>query len=531
METQSLITPEAIQFLNELHTRFETERQKCLGNRVAHLRDLFDTRREEPAADPHWRVQAPPAALEKRNVEITGPAEPKMMINALNSGADVFMADLEDALSPTWPNILAGHEALQGALRGELSHTAENGKTYRLAETRATLVVRPRGWHLPETRFIVDGQPMSASLFDFGLCLFHGGKVGVETGRGPFFYLPKLESAREAKLWADVFHFSELRLGLPAHSIRATVLIETLPGAMVMEDIVFALKDHLVGLNAGRWDYLFSIIKTFEQSRFTGPTFPDRQKLTMAVPFMRRYAERIVNVCHRRGAHAIGGMSAFIPSRKDEEANARAFQQVRTDKEREAGQGFDGTWVAHPDLVPIARACFEQKLNGRAHQKHIRAAEFPAFDRLSLLPTQNEEPFADTPTSQGIQINIDVSLRYLAHWLGGLGAVAIHGLMEDAATAEISRAQLWQWHRRGLLATGYLRHAIESAANELFESKSLSIAGDRLEAARDLLIELVFEETFVPFLTVPAMDRLKPQSTTREEDNGHHVHFITDKSI
>lgn len=517
-----LLTPEALQFLHELHRQFEPRRvailkaRKEISHSIQAILESAPESQKRTAGD--WKVAKVPDALKVRCVEITGPAEAKMVINALNSGADVFMADFEDSLAPTWSNILEGHRTLQAALRRTLTFTNEAEKTYALKpHGLATLIVRPRGWHLPEPRLLVDGEAMSASLFDFGLYLFHGGKIGVETGRGPFYYLPKLESADEARLWRDVFVWSERRLALPDLTIRATVLIETLPAALQMEEILFELRDFIIGLNAGRWDYLFSMIKSISGTPFE-VTFPDRGKLTMDVPFMRRYAEKIVAVCNRRGAQPIGGMSALIPSRKDVEKNERALASVRSDKEREVRQGFVGTWVAHPDLVPIAQAAFEVK----DHFQPIGVPSKPQTEPSDLLPRHDEEPFVSMkPTLSGALFNIDVSLRYLAHWLGGLGAVAIHGLMEDAATAEISRAQLWQWRKNRVVLDndetvtgGWLMSQIRACSVEIeadIKQNSLSIAESDLKMAEELLIDLVLDESgsFIPFLTLPAMDRLK----------------------
>lgn len=532
---ETILSPDARAFLQALHREFEPRRQAILVARksAVHSLDAILSRKLTPfearGAEAQWKTASIPPALQKRHVEITGPAEAKMIINALKSGADIFMADLEDALSPTWSNIIDGHVALQQALRRTLSFQGEKGKTYALTsnERLAALIVRPRGWHLQEPRMTVEGNAMSGSLFDFGLYLFHGAAFGIETGCGPFFYLPKLESPAEAKLWADVFAWSETRLGLRPKSIRATVLIETLPAALAMEEILFELRDYVVGLNAGRWDYLFSIIKTMAGTKHE-LGFPDRGRLTMDVPFMRRYAEKIVTVCTRRGAMPIGGMSALIPSRKDAEKNERALASVRADKEREVRQGFQGTWVAHPDLVPIARAAFENEalLATRLNARECQSAE--------LIPHHAEEPFASSkPTVQGALLNIDVALRYIAHWLQGLGAVAIHGLMEDAATAEISRAQLWQWRKNGVILEDstsssttritpqWLKEAVRTASENILnesETNSLSIAESELKTAADILLELVLSDSITPFLTLPAMDRLKHQ--TRDDLTG-----------
>jgi malate synthase len=389
-----------------------------------------------------WQVAPAPADLTDRRVEITGPVERKMMINALNSGAKVFMADLEDSCSPTWSNIIEGQRNLRDAVRRTISLDAGD-KRYRLNDAIATLVVRPRGWHLVERHILVDGHPMSASLADFGLYFFHNVAELLARRTGPYFYLPKLEHHAEARLWNDVFVHAQQALDIPRGTIRATVLIETLPAAFEMENILYELREHASGLNAGRWDYLFSFIKTFRDR--ADKVLPDRAQLTMTVPFMRAYTERLVQVCHRHGAHAIGGMAAFIPSRRDAEVNERAFAKVREDKERESGMGFDGTWVAHPDLVPVARAAFDDVLRARPHQKSVL--------NESMKVAAGQLVDATVPgglvTDGGVRTNVDVALRYMDAWLRGNGAAAIHNLMEDAATAEISRSQLWQWIRHG----------------------------------------------------------------------------------
>ena len=526
-----LLTPAACEFIDKLHRKFHSKAKALLATRQEAQRSLLSDANLNapwPQANESWKVAEIPAALKNRTVEITGPAEAKMIINALNCGANVFMADFEDSLSPTWDAILSGHKSISEAYKRTLRFQSADGtKTYELKKNEselATLILRPRGWHLPEPRYLVDGQAGSGALFDFGLSLFLNGKIGIETGRGPFYYLPKLEGPLEARLWAEVFQFAEDELGLPRCSIRATVLIETLPGALAMEEILFELRSYIVGFNAGRWDYLFSIIKTVIGSKHE-VVFPDRKVLTMDVSFMRRYAERLVDTCVRHGAQPIGGMSALIPNRKDVEQNARALEMVRKDKEREARQGFVGTWVAHPDLVSVAREAFE------AVRKEV-APEWkktPAPTVGSLLPVSSEAPFIENgallrPTLQGVRMNIDVTLRYLGHWLGGLGAVAIHGLMEDAATAEISRSQLWQWRKHAAtLDTGatvtaeWLTQEIKAISSDLMaaikkDPNSLSIAESDLKRAESLLLDLVMQETFTTFLTLPAMDRLQNQS-------------------
>ncbi len=403
-----------------------------------------------------WSVAPAPEDLNDRRVEITGPADPKMTINALNSGARVFMADFEDSLSPTWANVIEGQAALIDAVRGELEFTSPEGKQYRLNDEVATLVVRPRGWHLVERHVEVDGQPMSGSLFDFGLYLFHNGAAALSRGSGPYYYLPKMQGHREARLWNDVFLWAQDVVGVPRGSIRATVLIETIWAAFEMDEILYELREHAAGLNAGRWDYIFSVIKAFAAR--PGWALPDRAQVTMAVPFMRAYSQLLVKTCHRRGAHAMGGMSAFIPNRREPDVTANALAKVTEDKEREAGDGFDGTWVAHPDLVPVAMAVFDRVLGDRPNQKDrqrddvsVTAAELTDF----TVP-------GGEITEAGLATNVSVGIRYIAAWLDGTGAAAIDNLMEDAATAEISRSQVWQWVQNGRFTAQRVREEIDT---------------------------------------------------------------------
>jgi malate synthase len=507
--TDEILTPDSLTFLADLQTRFGARREA-----------LLQTRRDRQAAidagedldvDPatadiragDWTVAAAPAALTDRRVEITGPAEPKMMINALNSGARVFMADLEDALSPTWANVIGGQAAIHAAVRRELRFDSPDGRAYRLNDEIATLVVRPRGWHLEERHLVVDGRPMSASLVDAGLTLFHNGAEWIRRDAGPFFYLPKLQAAAEAALWRDVFDWAEARLGLPAGATRATVLIETIHAAFAMDEILYALGPHATGLNAGRWDYLFSCIKTFRGR--PDRVLPDRAQLTMTTPFMRAYTETLVRTCHRRGAHAIGGMAAFIPSRRDAEVNAAAMARVRDDKERESGDGFDGTWVAHPDLVPLATGIFDGALGDRPNQLERRRGEPVEVDPARLLDFRVE---GGAVTEAGIRLDVSVALQYLAAWLGGNGAAAINNLMEDAATAEISRSQLWQWRTAGTKLddgrslTGGLYTTIRD--DELARLRGSGADESHLADAAQLLDELVLDDDFTEFLTIPA---------------------------
>jgi malate synthase len=507
--SEVVLTEGALAFVGALQREFGGRRRELLDARAARqkrldagempdfLADTADVR----AAD--WQVAAAPADLDDRRVEITGPAEPKMMINALNSGARVFMADLEDSLSPTWANVVGGQVALRSAVRRQLTFESPEGKSYRLGERLATLVVRPRGWHLEEAHVLVDGSPMSASLFDFGLYLFHNGRESLDRGSGPYFYLPKLESHLEARLWNDVFVFAQERLGIPRGTIRATVLIETILAAFEMEEILHELREHSAGLNAGRWDYLFSCIKKF-RSR-PDLALPDRAQLTMTVPFMRAYTELLVRTCHRRGAHAIGGMAAFIPSRRDPAVNEVAMTRVRDDKERESRDGFDGTWVAHPDLVPLATEIFDALLGERPNQRG-RLRDEVSVTAAQLLDLHVPD---GQVTEAGVRTNVSVALQYLDAWLGGNGAAAINNLMEDAATAEICRSQLWQWRTVGMrLHDGRpVDDAFYSSIREEEIARLGRGAGHLAEAAR-LLDDLVLASEFPEFLTLDAYRRL-----------------------
>jgi malate synthase len=430
-----------------------------------------------------WRVAPPPPDLLDRRVEITGPVDRKMMINALNSGARIFMADVEDSCSPTWGNVVDGQRNLIDAVRGTISlETSE--KSYRLAEETATLLVRPRGWHLDERHVLIDREPVSASLFDFGLACFHNAREALERGSGPYYYLPKLESHLEARLWNDAFELAEQELQLPHASIRATVLIETILAAFEMEEILWELRERSAGLNAGRWDYIFSVIKKL------GAVLPDRAQVTMTVPFMRAYSELLVATCHRRGAHAIGGMAAFIPSRRDPEVNEVALARVREDKVRESSDGFDGTWVAHPDLVPVAKEVFDGILGDRPNQvERLREDVTVTADQLLDFDIPGAEV-----TEDGLRTNVSVGVRYLDAWLNGVGAAAIDNLMEDVATAEISRAQIWSWVQDGRFDTARVREEIAGI--------------DAGSAAKEVFDEVALAETFVEFLTLPAYDRL-----------------------
>ena len=446
---ERVLTPDTLEFLGRLAREFEPRRAEILAarrDRAARLAagEQLDFLAETASVrQSDWSVASAPDDLNDRRVEITGPAEPKMTINALNSGAKVFMADFEDAISPTWANIVGGQDALIDAVRRRLAFTSVEGKQYRLNDEVATLVVRPRGWHLVERHLEVDGKPISGSLFDFGLYLLHNGAELLARGSGPYFYLPKLQSHREARLWNDVFVWSQDAVGVPRGSIRATVLIETIWAAFEMDEILYELREHAAGLNAGRWDYIFSIIKAFAGR--PGFVLPDRAQVTMAVPFMRAYTQLLVKTCHHRGAHAIGGMSAFIPNRREPEVTANALAKVTEDKEREAGDGCDGTWVAHPDLVPTAADVFDRALGDRPNQKYRQRHDIDphAADLLDFTVPDGEV------TEVGLATNVSVGVRYIASWLAGTGAAALDNLMEDAATAEISRSQVWQWLHAG----------------------------------------------------------------------------------
>ncbi|MGP9735303.1 malate synthase A [Brachybacterium sp. AOP42-C2-15] len=523
-----ILTPEALSFLAALHDRFTSRRSQLLTARAMRREAIsggamFDFRPETAAIrdDPTWRVAGPGPGLEDRRVEITGPTDRKMTVNAMNSGANVWLADGEDALSPTWHNVITGQLNLHDAIRRRIDFVTDEGKEYRLGEQTPTIVFRPRGWHLPEQQLRyqrADGRSCraSASLVDVGLYLFHNAHELITRGTGPYLYLPKLESHLEARLWDEVFTITEQHLGLEHGTIRATVLIETLPAAFEMDEILYELRDHCAGLNAGRWDYLFSIIKQF-RDRGRNQVLPDRSQLTMTVPFMRAYTELLVRTCHRRGAYAIGGMSAFIPNRRDPAVTANAFAKVSEDKAREAADGFDGTWVAHPDLIPAARAEFDAVLGERPHQL-ARMREDVQVTAADLLDLRVE---GGRITTAGIRQNIQVALRYLDSWLRGQGAAAIDNLMEDAATAEISRSQLWQWINQGMLTEEgmpivkeRIEYFIDRCAEELGGAEGLSGAealpsaeGSRIPEAAELLKDAVLGEEFPAFLTTAAYEQ------------------------
>jgi malate synthase len=513
-----ILTPAALEFVGSLHRRWDDARLQLLERRRRRQAEIDGGARlgllPETAGvrlDPEWRIAEPPPDLLNRRVEITGPAEPKMIINALNSGARGFMADFEDSLSPTWANVIGGQAALIDAVRGSLAFTSAEGKSYRLGSRPATLLVRPRGWHLVEGNLRVDGAPVSGSLFDVGLYAFHNIAERVARGTGLYLYLPKLQSHLEARLWNDVFGWIEGELGVPRGTIRATVLIETIHAAFEMEEILYELREHSAGLNAGRWDYLFSCIKTFRGP--DAPVLPDRAQITMTVPFMRAYTERLVLTCHRRGAHAMGGMAAFIPSRRDAAVNEAAMRRVRDDKARESTDGFDGTWVAHPDLVPLATEVFDGVLGSAREQRGARVGEAPLGAEVPGDPGALLDLRVDggEVTEAGARLNVSVALQYLDAWLGGNGAAAINNLMEDAATAEISRSQLWQWRTTATSLDDGL--PLDAERYRRLRSEELETLGGpaagHLGAAAEVLDGLVLDEGLAEFLTVPAYDRLR----------------------
>jgi malate synthase len=506
---ETVLTEGALAFVAELHTRFDGRRRELLVVReqrqaawdggatpgflpgTAHIRD-----------DPAWRVGPIPETLLDRRVEITGPVDRKMVINALNSGAKTFMADFEDSNSPTWRNLIEGQCNMMDAVRGTISLATEK-KTYALNDAPATLLIRPRGWHLPEAHLHFDGQPASASLVDFGLFAWHNAKQQLERGAVPAFYLPKLEHHDEAKLWDDVFSFTEDALDIPHGSLKATVLLETFPAVFQMEEILFALKDHIVGLNAGRWDFMFSAIKTFRNH--PDRILPDRAQLTMTVPFMHAYTELLIQTCHQRGAFAMGGMSAFIPDRRNADVTENALKQVRADKQREADDGCDGTWVAHPDLVPVALEIFDAAFGDASNQIHKQRPK-ANITEADLLNFHIE---GGAITRAGLRTNIDVALQYIEAWLGGRGAVAIHNLMEDAATAEISRSQVWQWVHHGAKLEDEVPITAELIQGIIQDIKAKLVAGrngtpHHFDEAAGLFEDCALADVFPAFLTLPA---------------------------
>ena len=508
-----VLTPTALEFVARLHREFNPTREALLKARrerqvrldAGELLDFLPETRD--IREGEWKV-APITNrdLQRRWVELTGPTDRKMLINALNSGADVYMADFEDANTPSWQNMIEGQLNLIDAIQGTISFENPDGKTYRLNDQTATLLVRPRGWHLPEKHVLVDGTPIAGAFLDFGLYFFHNARRLIERGSGPYFYLPKLESHREARLWNDVFQLAQDTLGIPRGTIKATVLLEVVTSAFEMNEILYELRDHSGGLNAGRWDYIFSIIKKFNSR----PDFmlPDRAQVTMTVPFMRAYTELLVKTCHRRGAFAMGGMAAFIPSRRDPKVNEVALPKVRDDKLRESRDGFDGTWVAHPDLVPVAREIFADFMGDRDNQLDRQRPEVNVESRQLLdLRIPNGEI-----TEAGLRSNISVGIQYIESWLRGTGAAAIFNLMEDAATAEISRSQVWQWvHHGATMSNGQriTRELVQQVEEEELDKIRQATSpdartGQRLDEARTLFDEVALSEQFVEFLTLPA---------------------------
>jgi len=479
-----ILTPEALRFIANLARNFETRRLELLGNRQIRQKKISSGKlpdflpETKSIRESNWKVAPIPADLTERKVEITGPVERKMMINAFNSGASVFMADFEDAHSPTWKNTMEGQINLRDAVNKTISFTSEEGKHYKLNQKIATLIVRPRGWHLFEKHAVIDGKPISASLFDFGLSFFINAKTLIKNGSGPYFYLPKMESHLEARLWNDVFIFSQKELGIPKGTIRATVLIETILAAFEMDEILYELKDHSAGLNCGRWDYIFSFIKKFRDK----PEFilPDRAQVTMDRAFLKAYVDLLIKTCHRRGIHAMGGMAAQIPIKSDPKANEIALEKVRQDKLREVKAGHDGTWVAHPGLVPVAMEIFNQHMKGPNQLSVLREDVKIVVKDLLSVPS-------GAVTETGLRINVNVGIQYLEAWLGGLGCVPLYHLMEDAATAEISRTQIWQW----------IRHKVKTAEGQMITT--------------DLVKKVTLEE----------LDKIRNSTGAQRFDSGH----------
>jgi malate synthase len=513
---KTVLTGDALAFLAALHHRFDSRRLELLAARAARQSRLDGGTEQlgflpDTAAirDGDWKITPPPADLLDRRVEITGPVTAKMIINALNSGANCFMADFEDANSPTWANNIEGQANLIQAVRRTLAYEdPASGKRYALNPNIATLIVRPRGWHLDEAHMEIDGAPISASLFDFGLFAFHNAQELLARGTGPYFYLPKMEGHKEAALWRDVFVFAERTLDIPRGSMRTTVLIETLPAAFEMDEILHEMKDHIVGLNCGRWDYIFSMIKTLRAS--ADFVLPDRAQVTMTSPALAAYSKLLIKTCHRRGAHAMGGMAAHIPIRNDADANAAALEKVKADKEREARNGHDGTWVAHPGLIPIAKAAFDALMPDANQVSRLR-------EDVSVTAADLLQKPEGTITEAGLRTNIRVGIQYIAAWLAGNGCVPLYNLMEDAATAEISRTQIWQWRKHnvhldnGKAVDGALISA--AIAEEIAQLKQSGNALDTLDDATKLFEQLCLAEELEPFLTLPAYRRLIERET------------------
>jgi len=514
-----ILTPQAIDLIAALHAELGARRSELLAARRRRQAELsggamldFLPETASVREDLDWRVAPPAPGLADRRVEITGPTDKKMTINALNSGANVWLADFEDANTPLWDNMITGQLNLKDALDRTIDYTSEEGKEYALRpdEELATIVVRPRGWHLDEKHILVDGVRASGSLTDFALYMAASARRQIDKGKGPYFYLAKNESHLEARLWNDAFNLAQDFLGIPRGTIRATVLIETIPAAFEMEEILYELREHSAGLNAGRWDYLFSVIKKF-RTRGRDFVLPERNSVTMTAPFMRAYTELLVKTCHQRGAHAIGGMAAFIPSRRDAEVNEQAMAKVRDDKTRESGDGFDGSWVAHPDLVPLCKEVFDSVLGSKPNQldKQRDDVHVTAEDLLAVSKTPG------TITEAGLRNNISVALQYLASWLGGSGAVGIFNLMEDAATAEISRSQIWQWIHNdvplddGRLVTRDLtERLIDEELSKIRAATGAGFDAERYGQAVALFTEVALADNFAEFLTIPAYERM-----------------------
>ncbi|MGI8423490.1 MAG: malate synthase A [Chloroflexota bacterium] len=512
----AVLTPEVLQFVAELQRRFGPTRQALLRARQVRqaafdggaLPDFLTETRS--IREGEWHVAPVPADLQNRRVEITGPVERKMMINALNSGAPAFMVDFEDSNTPTWDNLLDGQINLTDAIERTIEFHQDDGRLYTLNEEIAVMLMRPRGWHLPEKHLLVDGQPMSGSLFDFGVYFHRNAQRLLDRGSGPYFYLPKMESHLEARLWNSVFVDAQERLGIPHGSVKATVLIETLPAAFEMEEILYELKDHSAGLNAGRWDYIFSCIKRLRNH--ADRVLPDRAQVTMTAPFMRAYTELLVATCHKRGAFAMGGMAAFIPSRRNAEINAQALARVREDKERESRDGFDGTWVAHPDLVPVALEAFDAVLGERPNQLEKQRPDV----RVSAAQLVDFAVPGAGVSEAGLRMNVSVGIQYIESWLRGVGAAAINNPMKDAATAEISRAQVWQWVRHGVHTTDgtpITRDLIQRIQQEELSKLRDAwgpdlVAKSKLGEASRIFEEVALAQDFPEFLTLPAYETL-----------------------
>ncbi|WP_139492636.1 malate synthase A [Brevibacillus dissolubilis] len=510
-----ILTPEAIGFITKLVRTFGSTREELLQRRIERQKELNQgilpdfLKETAQIRNSEWTVAPVPADLQDRRVEITGPAgDRKMVINAFNSGAKAFMADFEDANSPTWENTINGQLNLRDAINRTIDYISPEGKAYKLNEQIATLLVRPRGWHLLEKHVLIDGKPISASLFDFGLYFYHNAKTLLAKGSGPYFYLPKMESHLEARLWNDVFCFAQQELGIPEGTIKATVLVETILATFELDEILYELREHSAGLNCGRWDYIFSYMKKF--CKKPDVILPDRALVTMTVPFMRSYTLHTIKTCHRRGAHAMGGMAAQIPVRNNPQANEEAMQKVRADKEREARDGHDGTWVAHPALVPVAMQVFDEIMTtpNQVHRQRedvqVTAAELIAVPEGSITET-------------GLRTNISVGIQYIEAWLRGYGAVPIFNLMEDAATAEISRAQVWQWvrHPKGVLQDGQkvTLELVEQLVTEELDKIKQSLGeeaylGGQFPLATELFMETVRNDDFIEFLTIPGYEYL-----------------------